>query len=255
MQAIISLRMFVDDPEFCLDEEHSRELMEEYYLIYQYQIPIQFTPNCQITDINTNFSENPTDACSSYQEDSLDNSPNFATSPRDLIFIPVKNKNRNNIGNYDNSDIDNDNNDNDNKNGNITTKNETVNKIKKDIMKSNKKNVFMPVKSAIFILKNNNLILENIFFEMRRCEEILNRRLRLRRKLRNSLETVNLSDIRQNVKNTEILHKFEVTIKVSKRIFIYRKVIQNFFAQKFFIFYFYFNELFHFNRKIFVTIQ
>ena len=82
-------------------------------------------------------------------------------------------------------------------------------------MKSNKKNIFMPVKSAIFILKNSNLISENIFLEMRRCEEILNRRLRLRRKLRNSLETVNLFEIRQNVKSTDILFKLEVTIIIS----------------------------------------
>ena len=215
--------MFLDDPEFCLEEEHSQELIEEYSLTYHYQTPVEFLPNCKIIDSNKNISENPSDECSFHQEDSLDFSTNFFVSSRDLIFIPEKNKIKNNIENDNDNDNENNNSNNDviNNNGNKMIKNKNVNSSKRNEMKSNKKNIFMPVKSAIFILKNSNLISENIFLEMRRCEEILNRRLRLRRKLRNSLETVNLFEIRQNVKNTDILYKLEVTIIISYQCFSY----------------------------------
>ena len=196
--------MFLEDPEYCLNEEHSRELVEEYSLTYHYQNAIEFLPNFEYNDINANNSD-----CDDYieysdQENSLNFALNSSVSPRNQIFVPKRNI-KSNLKN--NNDDDNDNNIYDN-NHSSDPKKEIQSKIIKD-----KKNSFMPVKSAIFILRNNKLISEKVFLEMRRCEKILKERCKLRRKFRNSLEIVNLIGIRINISETKILSEIEVIME------------------------------------------
>ena len=228
--------MFLEDPEYCLNEEHSRELVEEYSLTYHYQNAIEFLPNFEYNDINANNSD-----CDDYieysdQENSLNFALNSSVSPRNQIFVPRRNiKSNLKNNNDDDNDNENSNNDNNNKynnnnddhnknnddnnnndndiniydnNHNSDPKKEIQSKIIKD-----KKNSFMPVKSAIFILRNNKLISEKVFLEMRRCEKILKERCNLRRKFRNSLEIVNLIGIRVNISETKILSEIEVIME------------------------------------------
>ena len=205
--------MFLEDPEYCLNEEHSRELVEEYSLTYHYQNAIEFLPNFEYNDINANNSD-----CDDYieysdQENSLNFALNSSVSPRNQIFVPKRNI-KSNLKNNNDDDNDNENSNNDDNNNNDNDINIYDNNHHSDpkIIKD-KKNSFMPVKSAIFILRNNKLISEKVFLEMRRCEKILKERCKLRRKFRNSLEIVNLIGIRINISETKILSEIEVIME------------------------------------------
>ena len=168
-----------------MSAEHSQETLKEYSLVYQYQIATECSDESYVAD-NLIVSE----------ERSLgEEHSEQKKRARDLIFHPRKYLKNNDIcqkinSNEENTDsVDASLNKNDQKHG---------------------KNILMPVKCAIFLLKKRKLISNEIFLEIRRSEKILQRRLNLRRNLRNSTETLDLSGILKSLSQCQYLCGVEV---------------------------------------------
>lgn len=163
--------MFLRNPEQSITEEHSRDNIEEYYLIYQYRVP-------------KNIPQAVHSEHSFLTPSSTKNIPlNAETeSSRNLFFFPDKNKKINQ-----------------------KTKNEM-----KNFGENFRQNLFMPLKSAIFILKNSFLISDILFFEVLRAAKILKSRLLLRNEFRLSVEMIYLNKIKEMLAAVDVSEEKEV---------------------------------------------
>ena len=164
--------MFLRNPEQSITEEHSRDSIEEYYLIYQYRVPKnvaqEFFPSEHSFPTQSGTKNIPLNA--------------QTESSRNLFFFPDKNKK-------------------------ITQK--TKNKMEK-FGENFRQNFFMPLKSAIFILKNSFLISDFLFLELLRAAKILKSRLLLRSEFRLSVEMIYVKKIIEMLRAVDVLEDKEV---------------------------------------------
>ena len=164
--------MFLRNPEQSITEEHSRDNIEEYYLIYQYRVPKNI-PQELVHSEHSFLTPSGTKNIPLNAE---------TESSRNLFFFPDKNKKINQ-----------------------KTKNEM-----KNFGENFRQNLFMPLKSAIFILKNSFLISDILFFELLRAAKILKSRLLLRNEFRLSVEMIYLNKIKEMLAAVDILEEKEV---------------------------------------------
>jgi hypothetical protein len=168
-----SLRMFLADPELCLTEERSRILLEEYYLVYQYRVPVPDTVPKESEDYSAERS-NQTHG----------NIPKSETSAaRDLFFFPEKNRKIN----Y-----------------------ESVSNSVFGHSENHGKNLIMPVRSAIYILKNCSRIPEDAFLELVRVLKILKTRVKMRTRMRRAVETVDEGEMEGCLRGAQAVRDREV---------------------------------------------